>query len=99
VETRRIARVHPSTLYRDLAGEAVLLQLDTGEYFGLDEVGNRIWQLMMENGEIGSIAERMLSEYEVEPDALSHDLEELFEELASRQLIEIHRVSAPMKHP
>jgi homoserine dehydrogenase len=38
---RRVVRANPNTLHREPQGEGVLLQLDTGEYFGLDEVHQR----------------------------------------------------------
>ena len=34
-ELKRMARVSPSVLAREVQGEAILLHLDTGEYFGL----------------------------------------------------------------
>ena len=38
--------VHPSVICRELSGETVLLNLESGVYYGLDAVGTRVWQLM-----------------------------------------------------
>ena len=64
----------------------MLLQLDTGEYFGLDEVGQRMWTLMVEHGDLAVVAARLLEEFDVEPEALSRDLDELVDDLVSRRL-------------
>lgn len=86
--TRRV-RVAPSVLSREVHGEAVLLQLDSGEYFGLDEVATRIWQLISEHGDLQAVEAAMCDEYLVEPDAASRDLQALVGQLLDKQLLEV----------
>jgi len=88
-ETRRIARVSPSTLYREVQGEAVLLQLDSGEYFGLDAIATRMWQLIVEKGELNGVAEVMSEEFDVDPSVLSRDINDVVEELVAKRLLEL----------
>ena len=88
-EAKRIARVSSGTLYRELQGESVLLQLDSGEYFGLDEVGTRIWQLIVEKGDLAEVEAAMLEEFDVDKAALSNDLSRLVDQLVAKRLIEI----------
>jgi hypothetical protein len=85
----RTVRATPNTLYRDLVGEGVLLQLDSGEYFGLDEVGNRVWQLIAEVGNLDDIRERMLADFDVERDVLSADLDQFVSEMVEKHLVEV----------
>ncbi len=92
-DIRRIARVTPSTLCREVQGETVLLQLDSGEYFGLDEVGTRIWQLIVEKGDLAEVEAAMRTEYEVDAAALAADLNRVVNELAGKRLIEIETVT------
>ena len=42
-------RVHKSVLSRELGGETVLLNLESGVYYGLDAVGTRAWNLLAED--------------------------------------------------
>jgi hypothetical protein len=86
---KRTVRVHASTLHRELQGEGVLLQLDTGEYFGLDDVGQRMWALMVEHGDLAVVEARLLDEFEVEPDALQRDLGRFVDELVARRLVDV----------
>ena len=78
-----------SVLMQELDGEAVLLHLDSGKYFGLDEVGTRMWQLLKSSASIQVAFEQILAEYEVEPGQLRTDLEDLIAELSEQKLIEV----------
>jgi hypothetical protein len=76
-------------IFRDLEGEAVILNLATGNYFGLDPVGTRIWTLIQERGRVGAILQAILDEYEVEPEQGKEDLLRLLSQLESTGLIQI----------
>jgi hypothetical protein len=82
-------------LFRELAGEAVLLQTESGLYFGLDETGTRIWSLLQQHGELGRVYEQMLEEYAVSPERLREDLLQLIATLTSRGLLEIQNREVP----
>ena len=51
----------------DLDGESVILNLQDGVYYGLNQVGSVIWALIREPMTVGNLRERLLDEYEVEP--------------------------------
>lgn len=82
-------------LFRDLAGEAVLLQTESGLYFGLDEVGTRIWSLLQQHGEVGRVYEQMLEEYVVSPDRLREDLLQFATTLVERGLLQAESSATP----
>ena len=73
----------------DLAGETVILSLDTGKYYGLDSVGVRIWALLQEPTSIDAIRTALLEEYDVEPEVCTRDLLALLHNLAANKLITI----------
>ena len=60
-------RVPEHVHVREFDGELVILDLDKGCYFGLDEVGTRVWQLMSEGSTLEQAVERLQPEYEVAP--------------------------------
>ena len=88
-DAKRRVRVSPNALYRELQGETVLLQLDSGEYFGLDQVSTRIWQLIVETGDLAAVEAAMLKEFDVEPAVLEKDLARIVDDLVARKLIEL----------
>jgi hypothetical protein len=73
-------------------GEAILLNLGTGKYYGLDAVGSRMWALLVQHGQIELAYRALLLEYAVTPEKLQHDLIALVEKLAAQQLLTIHEV-------
>jgi len=73
----------------DVAGEAAVLNLNNGVYYGLDKVGARIWNLVQEPKTFAELRDAMLAEFEVEPAQLESDLRVLLDELAQQELITV----------
>ncbi len=77
-------------LFRQLKGESVLLNLDSETYFGLDEVGTRMWTLLTSAPTIQAAYDTLLAEYDVAADLLRRDLETLIGQLLEQGLLELH---------
>jgi hypothetical protein len=73
----------------DLAGEAVILNLENGVYYGLTEVGARLWNLIQEPCTFSEILETLLAEYDVAPEACESQIRTLLTELDANGLIEV----------
>lgn len=81
-------RVADDVLCRILEGEAVILDLGHGTYFGLDPTGTRIWQLIDEQaGRVKEMHASLVREYDVGPDQCERDLLRLLEEMRAKGLI------------
>ncbi len=74
---------------RDLEGEAVILNLGSGTYFGLDKVGTRIWSLIQQDGSLRKVLATMQQEYDVAPDRLEQDLLRLVAEMRAKGLVDV----------
>lgn len=83
--------VPSDVLHQQLGEETVLLHLGTENYYGLDEVGSRVWQLLREHRTVDPIVAALLREYEVDETTLRNDLERLLDELADLGLIHVER--------
>jgi hypothetical protein len=70
-------------------GEAVILHLEDGLYYGLNPVGARIWELVQAPVSVGEVQGALLDEYDVEPEVCRAELVALLAELAARGLVEI----------
>ena len=77
----------PDVISQEVSGETVLLDLESENYFGLDEVGTRIWQLIKETNDLSSIYNTLLDEYEVSGERLQQDLTVLLSEIEGLGLI------------
>jgi len=73
----------------ELVGEAVILDMKSGVYYGLNPVGARVWSLIQEPRTIGAVLETLLEEYDVEPGCCEAELFALIEDLAGRGLVEM----------
>ncbi len=73
----------------DLGGEIVILNLKSGMYHGLNEVGSRIWNLIQTPKTVKDIKAAILAEYEVEAEQCDRDLLALLEDLLAAELINI----------
>jgi hypothetical protein len=82
-----VVHLCPKVVFKVLDDEAVLLDLQSGQYFGLNEIGCRIWQLIPELGRLAPIRDRLVREYDVSADHAWHDLKTLIAELLQRGLV------------
>ena len=81
--------VSPDVMLQESEGEAVLLDLKRESFFGLDAVGTRAWRLIEEHGDVKTVYDVMLREFDVAPERLEHDLGILIEELAQAGLVSV----------
>lgn len=77
-------------LINEVGGEAVLLNLKTERYYGLDEVGTRMWQVLTTADSLDCAYETLLAEYDVEAGKLREDMDKLVDKLLSEGLLEKH---------
>ena len=87
-QTQKII-ISEEALSQEVNGETVILDLNSESYFGLDEVGTRIWQLLQENGDVQKTFDVMLQEFDVDAERLETDMHELLKMLDKHGLITI----------
>jgi len=85
----------PDVLVKELRGEAVLLDLNTERYFGLDPIGTRAWSLLTTQPTIDEAYRAMLAEYDVDPEQLRRDLDGFVARLRGHGLLEVDDGAAP----
>jgi hypothetical protein len=70
----------------DLAGESVILDMKSGKYFALDDVGTRIWQLLQSPSTLQSICDQLTQEYDVSMEGSVSDVSTLLRRLVDQGL-------------
>ena len=78
-------------MFQQLQEEAVLLNLDSGLYFGLDPIGTRIWNLLAEGQSLPQIVSTIMAEYEVDIEQCKADLLTLLGDLEAQGLVAVTR--------
>lgn len=81
--------ISPEVLFQEVSGETVLLDLSSENYFGLDEIGTRIWELLNGGSSVGEVVDALLEEYDTDRKTLEGDVAELLENLAEAGLISL----------
>ena len=77
----------PDVLVQELDGEVVLLNLECEGYFGLDDVGTRVWQHLLAHRRLKRVCEEMQKEYDVDDSTLREDILQLVEALIEAGIV------------
>lgn len=85
--TEKRYQATPDVLFQEVAGEMVLLDLKGESYFGLNEVGTRVWLMLEARKSVPEILDALHAEYEVEKAELETDVAELLDQLLEAGLI------------
>lgn len=80
----------PHHVSADMGEEVILLHLENGLYFGLGNVGTRIWKLLQEPIKVREIEAVLLKEYDVEPERCQGEVMNLVTDLLGQGLVEVH---------
>ena len=84
-----IVAASPRVASTRLGDEAALLSLDGGFYYGLNETGARIWELLREPIRVRSVEETIAAEYDVEGATAAEEVAQLLDSLREQGLIEV----------
>ena len=76
-------------VWSDMGGEAAVLSLINGVYYGLDSVGIRVWELIQQPQTFARLREVLLGEYDVDAQRLEADLRNFLTQLADQHLVEV----------
>ena len=83
--------IEPDILFQELDNELVLLNLVNEQYFGLDPIGSRMWQLLEQHKQTSLVVKQICLEYDVNEEQASQDLNNLVTKLADAKLIRINK--------
>ena len=83
-------RVPDRVVYRSFEAETLLLNLDTGQYHGLNPTGGRMLELLKEcDGSVREATNRLASEFGMQPEEIEDDLLSFCSALLERGLVEV----------
>jgi hypothetical protein len=79
----------PGQVSSTVEGEAVILNMETGVYYGLNPVGAWVWEALQTPQTVTGLIDGLVAEFEVEADRAEQDLTALLKDLAAASLIEV----------
>jgi hypothetical protein len=85
------SRIHRSAglLSADAGDELVMMSVEAGAYYSLDQIGRRIWDLIAEPATVGALCARLVAEYEVTPEDCQAQVLSFLDQLAEHRMIEV----------
>ncbi|HLP25747.1 MAG TPA: lasso peptide biosynthesis PqqD family chaperone [Acidobacteriota bacterium] len=77
----------PEQVSGDLDGKVVLLSVENGEYYNMNEVGSRIWALIERPTAVAALIEQLLVEFEVDRATCEREVFAFLEQLRKDRLL------------
>jgi hypothetical protein len=84
-----LINIKPHVIFQELEGELVLLNMETEQYYGLDEMGGKIWNLLDETHDAAIVSKTIYKLYDVSEEQANKDVFELINKLKGADLIEL----------
>jgi hypothetical protein len=84
-----VVTIDPAAVCAQVDDGAVLLNVDTGIYYGLDQVGSRVWEIIGAGATDDSLVDQLSQEYSVDRETLRFDVATLLSELQAKGLVRI----------
>jgi hypothetical protein len=79
----------PEMITSNIDGEIVMMSIDNGEYYGLDEIGSRIWALIETPIEVKALFNILLTEFEVDETECKTDTLDFLNDLYDKKLVTV----------
>lgn len=80
-------RLADNISFTEIDDEMVLLNLNSGSYFGLNKTGIDILKLLIDGSTVATIAPTLAEKYQVSAETLNSDIDALIKELLDSELI------------
>jgi len=71
----------------DVDGEVVLMDIEDGKFFSLEQTGRRVWELLDEHDSIKKLSDKLTSEYDIDAASCQADLGELISDFLARGMV------------
>ena len=73
----------------EIDDEVVMMNIDTGKYYGMDAIGSRIWELIADEIQVKELIGKLMEEYDVEEEQCRKDVLEFLNQLNANKLLQV----------
>jgi hypothetical protein len=87
-EVTRISR-NPAILAVEVDSETVMMSIEAGRYYGLDDIGTVIWQRIDPPCSFGDLVDQLALEYEADRATISSDVRALIDRMAQQDVVRL----------
>src|ERR1700684_3550714 len=79
----------PSVITAEVDGEVVMMSIEQGQYFGLDDIGSDIWKRLDAPCAFADLIDRLAAHYEADRASIAADVRALLETMAERDVVRL----------
>jgi hypothetical protein len=79
----------PSVLTAEVDGEIVMMSIEQGRYFGLDDIGSDIWKRIEPPCSFAALIDGLTSDYEADRAAIAADVHKLLGEMVEQDVVRL----------
>jgi hypothetical protein len=87
-DTTRVSR-SPSVLTAEVDGEIVMMSIEHGRYFGLDDIGSDIWKRLEEPCSFAELIDRLITDYDSDRTTIAADVRTLLGQMAAQDVVRL----------
>ena len=74
----------------DIDGETVMMSIENGEYYGLDDIGSRIWKLIEKPVKVSDLIDTLLERFDVDRETCEKDVLKFLNELNEDKILQLN---------
>ena len=89
IKTESYIKRNKEIFASEIDDEVVMMNVDTGKYYGMDTVGSRIWELIAEEIQVKEVINKLMEEYDVGEEQCEKDVLEFLNELYENKLVQV----------
>ena len=79
----------PSVLTAEVDGEIVMMSIEQGRYFGLDDIGSDIWKRIEQPCSFASLIDRLAADYDADRATIAADVHALLGRMAAQDVVKL----------
>src|SRR5258708_40062570 len=79
----------PSVLTAEVDGEIVMMSIERGRYFGLDDIGSDIWKRIEPPGSFATLIHALRADYEADRATIATDVQNLLGRMVEQDVVRL----------
>lgn len=89
ITTQSVLARNPEINFTDMGGEIVMMSIDQGEFYGLDDIATDIWNRLEEKMAVHNLCKDLCASYGIDTEQCLTDILPFLDEMVADKLINI----------
>jgi hypothetical protein len=89
IEDATIISRSPSMLTAEVNGEIVMMSIERGRYFGLDDIGSEVWKYIEPPCSFGQLIDRLSTDFDADRATIAGDVRALLRQMLAEDVVRL----------